>query len=140
ERLRCAILSEDDEGARVRRPHRPPTPGPGYWSESPPMPPPLSPLPPMPPPSPPPWPPSPPRSPQLKEWSCAVFRRTTLRNMRVGCGRGSAARRLGPADQVTSHLRHGQVQLPLHVLHAGGGPRMAAPRRDPELRGDRPPD
>ena len=32
---------------------------------------------------------------------------------------GTARRRVGPGDQVGSHLGHRQVQLPLHLLHAG---------------------
>ena len=39
----------------------------------------------------------------------------------------------GPAD-----LDHRSLQLPLHLLHAGRGHGLAAPRPAPHLRGDRP--
>src|SRR5204862_290494 len=38
-----------------------------------------------------------------------------------------------------AHLDHGSLQLPLHVLHAGGGDAMAAPLGRDAVRGDRPP-
>src|SRR3954471_21644619 len=44
---------------------------------------------------------------------------------------------MGGRDQVGACLRHRQVQLPLHVLHAGRGPGVARTRRDPHVRGDR---
>src|SRR5204863_4658574 len=49
---------------------------------------------------------------------------------------GAAAGFLGARDQIAPRLGHGQVQLPLPLLHASGGSRMARPRRGPELRGD----
>ena len=49
----------------------------------------------------------------------------------------SARRRLGPRDQEPPRLGHGQVQLPLPLLHAGGRARVASARRGAHLRGDR---
>ena len=52
---------------------------------------------------------------------------------------GDAARRPRQADRRPARVRHGSLQLPLPVLHAGRGPSLARPRRDPHLRGDRAP-
>src|SRR2546430_3055427 len=49
----------------------------------------------------------------------------------------AAARFLGTRDQVAARLGDGQVQLPLPLLHAGGGARVARTGRVAELRGDR---
>src|SRR5437764_2670025 len=50
---------------------------------------------------------------------------------------GAARRCVGPRDRKSSRLGHGQVQLPLHLLHAGRGSRVAAEAGGAELRGDR---
>ena len=49
---------------------------------------------------------------------------------------GAAARFVGTRDQERARVGHRQVQLPLPLLHAGGGARVAAARRAPDLRGD----
>src|ERR671935_1378528 len=51
--------------------------------------------------------------------------------------RAAARRLVGPRHREPTGVGHGQVQLPLHVLHAGRGPRMAAEAGGAELRGDR---
>src|SRR5919201_60848 len=51
--------------------------------------------------------------------------------------RAAARRLVGPRHREPAGVGHGQVQLPLHVLHAGRGPRMAAEAGGAELRGDR---
>src|SRR5256885_4328935 len=48
----------------------------------------------------------------------------------------ATARFLGTRDQVAARLGDGQVQLPLPLLHAGGGARVARTGRAAELRGD----
>src|SRR6266516_5424638 len=62
-------------------------------------------------------------------------RRQTL--VTLSCD-GAAHRRLGPGNPQRAGFRHRQVQLPLPLLHAGGGSRVARARRAADLRGDRP--
>ena len=52
---------------------------------------------------------------------------------RVGPGHDG---RLRAPHRVPAHLGDRQVQPALRLLHAGGGPALAPPRRDPHVRGD----
>src|SRR5687768_18378188 len=58
-------------------------------------------------------------------------------NLALGSPGGTAHGRLGPGDQERPGLGHGQVQLPVHVLHAGRRARVAPQGRGAQLRGDR---
>src|ERR671925_2274613 len=69
--------------------------------------------------------------PTTPAWVCALERWATLRID------GAARRRVGARDRESARFGHRQVQLPLHVLHARGGARVAAEAGGAELRGDR---
>src|ERR1044072_7123933 len=67
----------------------------------------------------------------------AAFRRFDPRKRRLRSTHGAAARFLATREQEPAGVGHRQVQLPLQVLHAGGGARVAPARRRAQLRGDR---
>ena len=52
----------------------------------------------------------------------------------------AADRRPWPPYRGRPRVGDRPLQLPLPVLHAGGGAALARPRRGPDVRGDRPPD
>src|SRR5829696_5972513 len=136
-------------------PASPPPPLPPPDSPPPPLPPPASPPPPpMPPPPPPDSPPPPPPMPpppdsavcslsqfdmrsSLLEWTRTFSPRGQHGNLRLRSVRGRARRQLGSRDQIGARLGHRQVQLPLHLLHAGGRARVAPARQGAVVRGDR---
>ena len=77
------------------------------------------------------------QAPDVSGTDAGLFRRPGPSKTWVIWRSGAARRFLGPRDPQPAGLRHGQVQLPLPLLHAGGGARVAPARRGPELRGDR---